>query len=98
MTDQGRFLKVHEVAELLRTDESTVRRRIRDGELEATKPCGQYLVTEQAVADFLERARVSAVRPAPATRAPRAEPTLPPPPTGRAPGGSFRSRRRREAA
>jgi excisionase family DNA binding protein len=95
----GRLLTVDEAAEQLRTDPSTVRRLVRRGELEATKPCGRYLIPEGAVAELLERARVqpSPSEP-PAPRPRRSAPALPPPPTGRAPGGSFRDRRRREAA
>jgi excisionase family DNA binding protein len=95
VTADARLLKVPEVAQRLRCDEATVRRKIREGTLPATKPCGQYLVAEDDLVAFLEG---SVVRSRPAPRSQRAEPTLPPPPTGRAPGGSFRSRRRREAA
>ncbi|HEX6025954.1 MAG TPA: helix-turn-helix domain-containing protein [Solirubrobacter sp.] len=98
MTQEGPFLKVPEVAVLLRTDATTVRRRIREGELEATKPCGQYLVTQAALERFLERARVRVTQTPPAARPQRTEPVLPAPPTGRAPGGSFRSRLKEEAA
>src|SRR3954447_10807794 len=37
---EDRLLKVDEVAQLLRTDPATVRRKIREGCLDATKPCG----------------------------------------------------------
>lgn len=96
MTQEGPFYKVPEVAAMLRTDESTVRRRIRAGELDAVRPFGQYLVSQAAIDRFLARARV---RPVPPPSQPHdAVPALPPPPVGRAPGGSFRARRRREAA
>ena len=64
MTHDGHLLKVDEVAALLRTDPSTVRRKIRQGELAASKPCGQYLVSQGAVELFLDRARVAVARPA----------------------------------
>ena len=40
MTHDGHLLKVDEVAALLRTDPSMVRRKIRQGEIAASKPCG----------------------------------------------------------
>jgi excisionase family DNA binding protein len=95
MTD--RLLKVTEVAERLRTDPSTVRKKIRSGELAATKPCGHHLVAESEVQRFLERSRVRPPTTTTGPPSPRPAPTMPAPPTGRPSRGSFRARRRETA-
>lgn len=93
-----RLLKVSEVAERLRTDPSTVRKKIRAGELVATKPCGHHLVAESEVERFLERSRVRPPTTTSKPAGPRPEATMPAPPTGRPARGSFRARRKRETA
>lgn len=92
-----RLLKVAEVAKRLRTDPSTVRKKIRSGALAATKPCGRHLVAESEVERFLERSRVVPTTTTTKPRAPRADATMPAPPTGRPARGSFRARRRETA-
>jgi excisionase family DNA binding protein len=92
-----RLLKVAEVAKRLRTDPSTVRKKIRAGALVATKPCGHHLVAESEVERFLERSRVVPQTTTSKPRAPRPEATMPAPPTGRPARGSFRARRRETA-
>jgi excisionase family DNA binding protein len=88
------LLTVDEVAERLRKDPSTVRRWIRDGLLEAESHAGgPYRVTEDALVRFREASRVRTTPPAPRRSRP-SPPSMPSPPRGRAPGGSFRDRSR----
>ncbi len=55
-----RLLTVEQVAKRLQVNEYTVRRWLRDGELEGTPFGGRtgWRVSEEAVASFLERRRV----------------------------------------
>ena len=48
-----RFLFIEEVAEILRADEKTVRRRVASGRLKAIKEGGRVLIRESEVERYL---------------------------------------------
>lgn len=96
MTD--RLLTVLQVAEHVQLDETTVRRAIRRGDLEASKPCGQLRIHPDAVTDWLEQTKVErpvTIARAPAPRAPR---PVPAPVQGSRSSFRDKTRQRREAA
>lgn len=69
-----RLLTVPEVAGIVQLDETTVRRAIRRGDLQASKPCGQLRIHPDALDAWLDETRVERpvqISRAPAPRAPR---------------------------
>lgn len=66
------FLLVEEAAELLRCDESTIRRYVKAGRLTAHRPGHRLLISRTSVDELVRASTVQpAARPAPRPRAPR---------------------------
>lgn len=86
------LLTVPEVCEIVKLDETTIRRAIKRGDLPASKPCGQLRVHPDDLQAWIDSTRVQPsvqVPRAPAPRAPRAH-------TRPAAAGSFRSKLRNQ--
>lgn len=89
-----RLLTLLQVAELVQLDETTVRRAIKRGDLEASKPCGQIRVHPDAVERWLDENKIVPPVDVPRAPAPRA-PRLTAMPVGPQ-RGSFREKVREE--
>lgn len=68
------LLTVAQVSELVQLDETTIRRAIKRGELQASKPAGQIRIAPDDVDQWLEATRVEpqTIAPAPRITAPSA--------------------------
>lgn len=91
----GRLLTVAQVAAQVQLDETTVRRAIRRGELEASKPAGQIRIAADAVDRWLEETKVLPPVDVPRAPKPRA-PRISRPSSGPTSGSSFRDKVRNE--
>jgi excisionase family DNA binding protein len=51
---------IHETAAILGVHPDTIRRRVKDGSLSATKVCGRFLIFADSIDAMLEAGRVAA--------------------------------------